>query len=59
MPRSLLNGMLAHDRLLDLVENFILFDESKAGGDAQGGGAQPSGAGRQPGRGVGRAAGRD
>ena len=28
----LLNGMLAHDRLLDLVENFILFDESKPGG---------------------------
>lgn len=27
----LLTGMLAHDRLLDLVENFILFDESKAG----------------------------
>jgi type I restriction enzyme R subunit len=27
----LLNGMMAHDRLLDLVENFILFDESKAG----------------------------
>ncbi|MEE4013466.1 type I restriction endonuclease subunit R [Roseibium sp. FZY0029] len=27
----LLNGMLAHDRLLDLLENFILFDESKAG----------------------------
>ena len=27
----LLNGMLAHDRLLDIVENFILFDESKAG----------------------------
>ena len=27
----LLDGMLAHDRLLDLVENFILFDESKAG----------------------------
>jgi type I restriction enzyme, R subunit len=27
----LLNGMLAHDRLLDLIENFILFDESKAG----------------------------
>jgi type I restriction enzyme, R subunit len=23
--------MLAHDRLLDIVENFILFDESKAG----------------------------
>jgi type I restriction enzyme R subunit len=28
---ALLNGMLAHDRLLDIVENFILFDESKAG----------------------------
>ena len=27
----LLNGMLAHDRLLDLVENFILFDASKPG----------------------------
>ena len=27
----LLNGMLAHDRLLDIVENFILFDDSKAG----------------------------
>ncbi len=27
----LLNGMLAHDRLLDLVENFILFDGSKPG----------------------------
>ena len=27
----LLNGMLAHDRLLDIVENFILFDESKPG----------------------------
>ena len=27
----LLNGMLAHDRLLDFVENFILFDESKPG----------------------------
>ena len=27
----MLNGMLAHDRLLDLVENFILFDESKPG----------------------------
>jgi type I restriction enzyme R subunit len=27
----LLNGMLAHDRLLDIVENFLLFDESKAG----------------------------
>ena len=28
----LLNGMLAHERLLDIVENFILFDESKPGG---------------------------
>jgi len=27
----LLDGMLAKDRLLDLVENFILFDASKAG----------------------------
>ncbi|MBL8853991.1 MAG: type I restriction endonuclease subunit R [Planctomycetaceae bacterium] len=27
----LLNGMLAHDRLLDLIENFILFDTSKPG----------------------------
>jgi type I restriction enzyme, R subunit len=27
----LLNGMLAHDRLLDLVESFILFDSSKPG----------------------------
>jgi len=27
----LLNGMLAHARLLDLVENFILFDASKPG----------------------------
>jgi len=29
---SLLDGMLAKDRLLDLVENFILFDDSRAGG---------------------------
>ena len=28
---ALLNGLLAHDRLLDIVENFILFDESKSG----------------------------
>jgi type I restriction enzyme R subunit len=27
----LLDGMLAHDRLLDIVENFILFDASKPG----------------------------
>jgi type I restriction enzyme R subunit len=27
----LLNGMLAHDRLLDLIENFILFDAGKPG----------------------------
>ena len=30
--KVLLNGMLAHERLLDLVENFILFDDSKPGG---------------------------
>src|SRR6266581_4572807 len=30
--KVLLNGMLAHDRLLDLVENFLLFDDSKPGG---------------------------
>ncbi|CAN5302625.1 hypothetical protein BH20VER2_BH20VER2_11380 [soil metagenome] len=29
--QALLDGMLAHDRLLDLVENFILFDASKPG----------------------------
>ena len=29
--QALLEGMLAKDRLLDLVENFILFDESKPG----------------------------
>ena len=29
---ALLDGMLANDRLLDLVENFILFDDSRAGG---------------------------
>ncbi len=29
---NLLDGMLAKERLLDLVENFILFDESRAGG---------------------------
>ena len=29
--KVLLNGMMAHDRLLDLVENFILFDDSKPG----------------------------
>ena len=27
----LLNGMLTHDRLLDIVQNFILFDTSKPG----------------------------
>ena len=30
--KMLLNGMLVHDRLLDLVENFILFDDSRPGG---------------------------
>ena len=29
---TLLNGMLRKERLLDLVENFILFDDSRAGG---------------------------
>ena len=29
---ALLDGMLTKERLLDLVENFILFDESRAGG---------------------------
>ncbi len=29
---TLLNGMLAPEKLLDLVENFILFDDSRAGG---------------------------
>jgi type I restriction enzyme R subunit len=29
---SLLDGMLAKERLLDIVENFILFDESRPGG---------------------------
>jgi type I restriction enzyme R subunit len=28
----LLNGMLAKERLLDIIENFILFDDSKPGG---------------------------
>lgn len=28
---TLLNGMLAHDRLLDILENFTLFDDSKPG----------------------------
>ena len=30
--QALLDGMLAKDRLLDLVENFILFDDSRSGG---------------------------
>ena len=29
---ALLDGMLAKERLLDLVENFVLFDDSRAGG---------------------------
>ena len=29
---ALLNGMLAKERLLDIVENFVLFDDSRAGG---------------------------
>lgn len=30
--KMLLDGMLSHDRLLDIVENFILFDASRLGG---------------------------
>lgn len=30
--QTLLEGMLAKERLLDIVENFILFDDSRAGG---------------------------
>src|SRR5215831_2835880 len=30
--QALLDGMLAKERLLDVVENFILFDDSRAGG---------------------------
>jgi type I restriction enzyme R subunit len=30
--QALLDGMLSKERLLDLVENFILFDDSRAGG---------------------------
>lgn len=30
--QALLDGMLRQERLLDLVENFILFDDSRAGG---------------------------
>ena len=29
---ALLDGMLSKDRLLDIIENFILFDDSRAGG---------------------------
>ena len=48
----LLNGMLAHDRLLDIVENFILFDDEQAGRATRKVIAtQPSGAGRQSGGG--------
>ena len=48
----LLNGMLAHDRLLDIVGNFILFDESKPGATRKNHCAKPPGTGRQPGGGV-------
>ena len=54
----LLNGMLAHDRLLDMVENFILVRREQAGRYAQGDRPQPPGFGRQPGRRVGGASGR-
>ena len=32
VAEALLDGMLAKERLLDLVENFLLFDDSRAGG---------------------------
>jgi type I restriction enzyme R subunit len=32
----LLDGMLAHDRLLDIIGNFVLFDESKPGATRKG-----------------------
>ena len=48
----LLNGMLAHDRLLDIVENFILFDESKPGATRKDHREKPPGTGGQPGGGV-------
>jgi hypothetical protein len=54
---ALLDGMLAKERLLDLVENFILYDDSRAGGDAEDHRAQPSGARRQQRRRIGVAAG--
>ena len=38
---ALLDGMLAKERLLDLVENFLLFDDSRAGGTAVGCGYPP------------------
>ena len=45
--QALLDGMLAKERLLDLVENFILFDDSRARRYAQDRGPQPPGAGGQ------------
>ena len=53
----LLNGMLAHDRLLDIFENFILFDESKPGADPKGDRKESPGARREPGSGLCCAAG--
>ena len=46
----LLNGMLAHDRLLDIVENFILFDDSKPGRHAEGHCPKPPGTRASTGR---------
>ena len=53
----LLNGMLAQERLLDLVENFILFDDSRAGRNAEDRRAQSSGPGGEQCRGLRAAAG--
>ena len=55
---TLLNGMLSHDRLLDIVENFILFDDSKAGATRKVIGTEPSGAGCKPSSSLDIAAGR-
>jgi len=53
---ALLDGMLAKDRLLDLVGNFILFDDSRAGGTRKIGARNHQVLGEQRGR-LGPAAG--
>ena len=54
----LLDGMLAKERLLDLVENFILFDDSRAGGTRKIVARNHQVLGREQRRRVGAAAGR-